>query len=268
MSKVIHELNVIKNTEVYDNLSVTGKKLGDLDIYIDKLQDKYAVVCGESLVYLPIDKDGVVKLEDGAYAYWKESMNTFNYILVGKSALEFEKKQAEVPTCGGINVYINDLYTSELNCWEQDGEVYFNIDNLCKVICCECIDTEYGCRLSLLNGKLELELYKDGTVKYQDTVLETTVKYDGDSFIVSREFCETALGMEIELNGDDLSVTGEILPSVVLLDRYTATGAIKKPYDGERNGISILKVFGIYDQYTDIQEGKMSKQVYLRRCNK
>lgn len=262
MPEIISNLCVIRDTKVYENLSVTGKKLDKLDIYLDKTQDKYAVICGESLVYLPIDKDGVVKLKDGVYKYWKESRTTFNFVLVGEEAVKFQKIQNEVPTGSAINVYLNDYYCKDLNCWYVDDSVLFNLDSICDLVGGRCVETSFGREVVLLNGQLVFKVNKDGSVMFEESYMNCNdVKFNGNDCVVGENFLKEVFGITLFKDGNVVSLTGELLPEIVLLESYTATGAEKKPYDGSRNGISILKVFGDYDQTSEINDGKISRQI-------
>lgn len=268
---IIEQKTILRETKVYENLSVTGKRLGNMDIYIDKEHDKYVVICGQSLVYLPIDKDGVVKLNDGVYKYWKESRSTFNYVLVGDKALELSAKgfigESSTTTGSAVKVYIDNYLCESVMAKrsEKQGNIVIDLKSLCDVIGIIYSYNEGVVELSALNGEFIIKIDEKSNIIYEDSFISCKeISNVNGNCVVGPEFLEGVLGISVFEEDNNIILSGELIPEVILLENYTATGAEDRPYSGERNGISILKMFGDYDQSSDIEDGKISYQVFYK----
>lgn len=267
MSKELDELSLIKNNKVYDNLAVTGKKLGDLDIYLNKSENKYVVICGDSLVYLPIDKDGVVKLKDGFRKYWQESRRTVNYVVIGKNAKKYEKAM-EKHKNSGFELYLNGDYCEKGRVWKEDENSKFSVDleSLCNALEMQFKLNGSNIEVEGLNGEFKLTIDENCQVWYKEQLVECSdVENLGEKgCVVGTDFLNKALGLECSDNGNVLDLSGILVPKVVLLDNYTATDALKLPFSKPKKGITIYNVFGDFDQSSDIQAGKIEHQLYVR----
>lgn len=262
----LDDLSIMKETNVYDNLGVTGDKLGDLDIYWDKQQDKYAVICGQSLVYLPIDKDGVVKLNDGIYKYWDESRSSCTYIYVGKEAEKLEENNENSDGLGEVTVSLNGYRCDTIKSWKSEGDMdIIDLESLCSALpLVYCVNGKH-ITITGLNDKLKVEIDRFSKVTVNGKSVDCAeVENIGTSCIVGTKFLEDVFGMDVNETNGNIDLSGTLVPKVMLLENYTPTGATDKPFDGKKSGISILKVFGHYEQSVDIARGLVSNQVFYR----
>lgn len=262
----IEELSIMKGTNVYDNLSVTGKKLGVMDIYLDKTQDKYVVICGQSLVYLPIDKDGVVKLKSGIHKYWDESRLNCNYVYIGKDAEKLEKNN-ENENVGELSIYLNGYRCDTISCWKSEsGMNVIDLESLCNALGLK-FKFEDGCAIIRgLNDKMKIVIDGCSQVTFNDYAIDCIeVENIKTKCIVGSKFLRDVLGLEVMESEGSIELEGVLVPNVILLENYTATGALKKPFDGnKKSGLALLKVFGEYDQSQDIAQGLVRDQVFYR----
>lgn len=266
MEKEIDDLSLIKNNKVYEDLGVTGKKLGDLDIYLNKKEQKYVVICGDSLVYLPIDKDGVVKLKDGFRRYWQESRRTINYVLIGKNAKKYE--QAVEKGTDGYALYLNGKYCPDGKVWREDENAKFSVDleTLCNILEMQYDFSNGNVEISGLDGELNITIDKNCDVWYKGKLIECedVENLEENGCVVGTDFLTKVLGLKCDEESMVLDISGLLVPNIILLDNYTATDALKLPFSKPKRGISIYNMFGEFDQTSDIQSGKVEHQLYVR----
>lgn len=262
----INSCSLVTNSSVYKGLKVTGKKLGDMDIYVDKSEDKYVIIAGEELIYLPIDKDGVVKLKDGAYNYWQELRYVPMTVLVGKTAKKYQNR--ELPLECGISYggYINP----DITCWlAEDGKTkVINLESLCKSIGMKYEVTSGGAIISACQDKFNVELHEDAVLRLGQVMDCDDFEQTGvGEFVVGEQFLKDVLGMETIDKGNVLEISGTLVPQLVLLEDYTATDAINKPYGEKKNKnknvLTVKHMFGEYTQDNQINPGVVN-QLFIR----
>ena len=116
-----------------------------------------------------------------------------------------------------------------------------------------------------LNDKLKVEIDRFSRVTINDKSVDCAeIENTGSICIVGTKFLEDVFGMDVNKTNGNIDLSGTLVPKVMLLENYTSTGATDKPFDGKKSGISILKVFGHYEQSSDIARGLVSNQVFYR----
>ena len=262
----INSCSLATGSSVYKGLKVTGKKLGDMDIYVDKSEDKYVIIAGEELIYLPIDKDGVVKLKDGVYNYWQELRYVPMTILVGKAAEKYQNTEQNFECGISYRGYVNP----NIKCWlAEDGKTkMINLESLCESIGMKYEVTSSGAIVSACQDKFTVELHENAVLRLGQVIDCDDFEYTEHSgFIVGEKFLQDVLGMETTDNGNVLEIDGTLVPQLVLLDDYTATDAINKPYGKKKNKneniLTVKHMFGEYTQDSQINQGVMN-QLFIR----
>lgn len=262
----INSCSLATGSSVYEGLKVTGKKLGDMDIYVDKSEDKYVIIAGEELIYLPIDKDGVVKLKDGVYNYWQELRYVPMTVLVGKAAEKYQSMEQSLECGISYRGYVNP----NIRCWlAEDGKTkLINLESLCKSIGMKYEATSGGAIISACQDKFSVELHEDAVLRLGQVIDCDDFEYtEYGGFIVGEKFLQDVLGMETIDKDNVLEIDGTLVPQLVLLEDYTATDAINKPYGEKKNKnenvLTVKHMFGEYTQDSQINPG-IQHQLYVR----
>lgn len=256
IKKDIDYCSLSTGSSVYENLKVTGKKLGDLDIYMDRLEEKFVIIAGEELMYLPIDKDGVVKLKDGVYNYWQELRCVPMTVLVGKVAKEYPKSDENLE-CG---ISYRGFVNPDISCWLSEDGTTKNVDlkSLCEGIGLKYETTSGGAIISACRDKFSIEMHQDAVLRLGQIIECEDFEYVGDgNFVVGEEYLQKVLGMDTSNDGNVLNIDGTLVPQLVLLDKNTATDAVNHPFGlkKENNALTLKHIFGEYTQDKEINPG-------------
>ena len=222
--KEMQSLN-LNGTSIYEDLKVTGKKLGTYYIYFDTSCEQYVIISGDTKIYLPITNHGVVELRDGVYTYKDECSYRSVDIIVGECR-DIYRDILSCQTIPGENaVCMNGRYLS-VKVEEKEGKLYYSVLDLANELDLEYKVTSGASVLSMFDQKLIIDFLENGSVEYNGMLTDKSFEVYDNEVYVDMEFLEEVLCIECNLENNFLTLTsGPLVPCVIELDRYTKTDA-------------------------------------------
>lgn len=137
-------------TNVYDGLAVTGRKLGDINIYKIKKTGDYVIISGNERIKLDLDKKGDLKLASGTLNYELEGYAIPITVRIGKDKISFnkskekwkeEKVKVDKPTLTWEGIDFKDKKSDKTMLRYMNGEIYINLNRFATFINFDVVDT-------------------------------------------------------------------------------------------------------------------------------